>query len=164
MLFGSIAPLCSKCSCASSRVRTRFVRASSSITAPSEFSVAFTRARSANELVEALTRLLTFANPLSGESKMYRRAARSVSGVYGAQMSFCLMNEDVFSICCKVGRWAPAADPTCPTSTYASGCTVRQHLENMYLANKQSSIETMNSIQIRNCCTAFVSGRQCHAS
>lgn len=37
------------------------------------------------------------------------------------------MDMDVFSICCKVGRRARAADPTCLTSTYASGCIVREH-------------------------------------
>lgn len=70
------------------------------------------------------------------------RAARSVSGVYGVRLWIVLMDMDVFSICCKVGRRARAADPTCPTSTYASGCIVRQYLSYLYLwpprVNKQS--------------------------
>lgn len=60
--------------------------------------------------------------------RLHRRAARRVSGVYGALLWICLMDMDVFSICCKVGRRARAADPTCPTSTYASGCIVRATL------------------------------------
>ncbi|KAF9422390.1 hypothetical protein HW555_001980 [Spodoptera exigua] len=55
------------------------------------------------------------------------RAARSVSGVYGVRLWIVLMDMDVFSICCKVGRRARAADPTCPTSTYASGCHGKTH-------------------------------------